>query len=150
MTENKSYLTYAKNIVLLIAALFTLFPVVWVIISAFKPQSELFRVPMSLFPEEWTFANFYFRFQARQILSFISQIRFLSLSATLLTVVINIMPGMPWAKATSPRAGHHIRHHDCDPHGSSAGHHDSNISPAQGSGSPGIHCGESSFLLPQP
>jgi len=102
MTENKSYLTYAKNIVLLIAALFTLFPVVWVIISAFKPQSELFRVPMSLFPKEWTFANFISAFRHGNFIVYFSNTIFVAVVATLLTVVINIMAGYALAKYIFP------------------------------------------------
>jgi len=102
MTENKSYLTYAKNIVLLIAALFTLFPVVWVIISAFKPQSELFRVPMSLFPNEWTFANFISAFRHGNFIVYFSNTVFVAVVATLLTVVINIMAGYALAKYIFP------------------------------------------------
>ncbi len=102
MTENKSYLIYAKNIVLLIAALFTLFPVVWVIISAFKPQSELFRVPMSLFPNEWTFANFISAFRHGNFIVYFSNTVFVAVVATLLTVVINIMAGYALAKYIFP------------------------------------------------
>jgi len=102
MTKNKSYLAYAKNITLLLAALFTLFPVVWVIISAFKPQSELFRVPMSLFPNEWTFANFIAAFSQGNFVVYFSNTVFVAVVATLLTVVINIMAGYALAKYIFP------------------------------------------------
>ena len=98
MTRNRSYLTHAKNIALLIAALFTLFPVVWVIISAFKPQSELFRVPMTLFPDEWTFENFISAFRHGNFIVYFSNTVFVAVVATLLTVVINIMAGYALAK----------------------------------------------------
>ncbi len=102
MTKNKFYLAYAKNITLLLAALFTLFPVVWVIISAFKPQSELFRVPMSLFPSEWTFANFIAAFSQGNFVVYFSNTVFVAVVATLLTVVINIMAGYALAKYIFP------------------------------------------------
>jgi alpha-1,4-digalacturonate transport system permease protein len=102
MTKNKSYLAYAKNITLLIAALCTLFPVVWVIISAFKPQSELFRVPMSLFPNEWTFTNFISAFRQGNFVVYFSNTVFVAVVATLLTVVINIMAGYALAKYIFP------------------------------------------------
>ena len=39
-------------------ALVILLPFIWVFFSAFKPESELLRYPPTLFPQEWTTANF--------------------------------------------------------------------------------------------
>lgn len=39
-------------------ALVILLPFIWVLLSAFKPESELLRYPPTLWPEQWTLANF--------------------------------------------------------------------------------------------
>jgi ABC-type glycerol-3-phosphate transport system permease component len=39
-------------------ALLILLPFVWVLLSAFKPESELMRYPPTLLPERWTLQNF--------------------------------------------------------------------------------------------
>jgi multiple sugar transport system permease protein len=39
-------------------AFIVLLPFIWVVLSAFKPESELMRYPPTLLPETWTMANF--------------------------------------------------------------------------------------------
>jgi multiple sugar transport system permease protein len=45
-------------------ALIILLPFIWVLLSAFKPESELLRYPPTLWPERWTLENFTQFFQA--------------------------------------------------------------------------------------
>jgi ABC-type glycerol-3-phosphate transport system permease component len=45
-------------------AFLILLPFIWVLLSAFKSESELFRYPPTLLPEEWTVENFTQFFQA--------------------------------------------------------------------------------------
>jgi ABC-type glycerol-3-phosphate transport system permease component len=45
-------------------ALIILLPFIWVLLSAFKPESELLRYPPTLWPERWTSENFTQFFQA--------------------------------------------------------------------------------------
>jgi ABC-type glycerol-3-phosphate transport system permease component len=45
-------------------ALIVLLPFIWVLLSAFKPESELLRYPPTLWPEQWTLENFTQFFQA--------------------------------------------------------------------------------------
>ena len=47
-----------KTILVAILAILTLFPIIWVVLSSFKPQSELFQIPMSFFPRTWTLENY--------------------------------------------------------------------------------------------
>lgn len=48
------------------AATLLLLPFVWIVISAFKPEAELFRYPPTLLPEQWTLDNFIEFFEATQ------------------------------------------------------------------------------------
>src|SRR5688500_10069082 len=45
-------------------ALLILLPFLWVLLSAFKSESELLRYPPTLLPERWTVENFTQFFQA--------------------------------------------------------------------------------------
>jgi multiple sugar transport system permease protein len=45
-------------------ALIIVLPFIWVLLSAFKPESELLRYPPTLWPERWTSENFTQFFQA--------------------------------------------------------------------------------------
>lgn len=45
-------------------AIVILLPFIWVLLSAFKPESELVRYPPTLLPQEWTLTNFTEFFQA--------------------------------------------------------------------------------------
>jgi len=44
-------------LLVLIAALFA-FPMLWFLLSSFKPGSELFSLPLTLFPETWTTSGY--------------------------------------------------------------------------------------------
>ncbi len=45
--------------ILIILALFMLFPFVWMVLGSFKPKDELFAVPMSLLPVRWMPSNYH-------------------------------------------------------------------------------------------
>lgn len=46
------------HIVLIIGAIATVFPFVWMILTAFKDVSETMQIPPTLLPTEWKFQNF--------------------------------------------------------------------------------------------
>ena len=51
----KSMLTY---LLLLIVAVLVALPFIWMVVSAFKSQRELFAYPPTFFPTEWKWENF--------------------------------------------------------------------------------------------
>jgi multiple sugar transport system permease protein len=53
-----------RHILVYSVAFVILLPFLWVLLSAFKSESELFRYPPTLLPEKWTFENFRQFFQA--------------------------------------------------------------------------------------
>ena len=87
---------------LLLMASLTLFPVIWVALSSFKPQSELFKIPMTFFPENWTIENYISAFTKGNFLNYFSNTIYVSVVATFLTVIINIMAGYALAKYIFP------------------------------------------------
>jgi alpha-1,4-digalacturonate transport system permease protein len=105
MNKQKKQKTAKKAIYAVICvslALFTIFPVVWVVLSSFKAQSELFSFPMTLFPKHWTFLNYAATFTRGNFIVYFSNTVFVSVSSTIITVIINIMAGYALSKYIFP------------------------------------------------
>lgn len=85
----------------LLAALF-LFPVLWVVLSSFKPQQELFQVPQTLLPNRWTFDNYLFSFSQGDFGLNIKNSAIVSVTSTALAVLINTMAGYALSKFIFP------------------------------------------------
>ena len=46
------------NAVLILCSLIWVYPIVWTLISSFKPQADFFKEQLSLFPATWTLENY--------------------------------------------------------------------------------------------
>ena len=46
------------HIILLLCSLIWIYPIVWTIISSFKPQADFFKEQLSLIPSKVTFENY--------------------------------------------------------------------------------------------
>lgn len=84
--------------VAIVCSLLTIFPVLWVALSSFKPQSELFSFPMTFFPKTWTLENYFSAFKQGNFLRYFSNTVFVAVTSTLLTVVFNLMAGYALSK----------------------------------------------------
>lgn len=84
--------------VLILLSLATLLPVLWIILSSFKPQSELFRIPLTFIPQDWTVENYVSSFKAGNFPVYFSNTVFVAVVSTALTVLINLMAGYALAK----------------------------------------------------
>ncbi|RKL67047.1 sugar ABC transporter permease [Salipaludibacillus neizhouensis] len=84
------------NIVLtsinLTCAFLIVFPIIWLLSSSFKPSSELFAYPLSLFPEEFTIDH-YIKVIENGFFRYIYNSFFLAVVGTLITVAISSMCG---------------------------------------------------------
>jgi len=90
---------YAAAAILGAAAVF---PICWVFLSSFKPQSELFRVPMKLLPIAWTLENYATAMSQGNFLRYFGNTLFVAVTATALTVFINLMAGYALSKYRFP------------------------------------------------
>lgn len=97
--RGKPWTLYAA---LALCAAVALFPILWVLLSSFKFQSELFTVPLRLLPSKWTFSNYVAAVRQGNFLQYFSNTVFVSVTATLITVVINLMAGYALAKYRFP------------------------------------------------
>ena len=75
-----------------------LFPLLWVVISSLKPQSELFTYPLTILPRTPTLENYVTAFASGDFVTFYRNSMFVSVTATLLTVTINVMAGYALSK----------------------------------------------------
>lgn len=85
-----------KSIVLssisIISGLLIVFPVIWLVLSSFKPSSELFSYPLHLFPKDFTLEH-YKNVIDGGFFTYIYNSFFLAIVGTLITLVISSMCG---------------------------------------------------------
>lgn len=88
----KSAFVYLLTLLTLIAAAIVLFPIIWLLCSSFKPSTELFAYPLSLFPKQFT-ADSYLGVMNNGFIGYLKNSLFLAVVSTLITVVISSMCG---------------------------------------------------------
>lgn len=75
-----------------------LFPVLWVLMSSFKTQAELFRYPLTIFPQNPTLENYREAFSSGRFLQYFRNSSFVAIVSTVITVLINTMAGYALSK----------------------------------------------------
>ncbi len=91
----KSVLLY---LMLAVLSFIFLAPIAWVALSSFKPGSELFAWPPSLFPKTPTISNYVTAFNKGDFGNYFKNSAFVTIAATVITIIINIMAGFAFAK----------------------------------------------------
>ncbi len=89
-----------KYILLIVVSFIFLFPLLWVVLSSLKPQSELFTYPLTILPHSPTLENYVKAFASGDFVTYYKNSIFVSVVATLLTITINVM-----ADTLSPNSG---------------------------------------------
>lgn len=79
-----------------------LFPVVWIALSSFKAQSELFRQPMTLLPRAFTLQNYQQALSQGDFMRYFGNSLFVAATSTVLAVLFNVMAGYALAKYIFP------------------------------------------------
>jgi alpha-1,4-digalacturonate transport system permease protein len=75
-----------------------LMPILWIVFSSFKTQSELFAWPPKLFSMSPSFDNYRLAFSSGDFGAYFFNTSFVAIVATVITVVINTMAGYVFAK----------------------------------------------------
>jgi alpha-1,4-digalacturonate transport system permease protein len=83
---------------LLFFTMIFVFPILWVLLSSLKPQSELFTFPLSILPNNPTLNNYFNAFREGEFLLYFKNSMMVSVTATLITVLINTMAGYALSK----------------------------------------------------
>ncbi len=102
MNKKYSVSVILQHVIVLLLAIYCLFPVIWVVLSSFKPQSELFRIPMTFLPKNWTLENYVEALSHGSFITYFSNTLFVAVVSTVITVLINIMCGYALAKYIFP------------------------------------------------
>ena len=98
MTKSRKATNRVFLVILIVLAIVSLFPVIWVALSSFKPQNELFSSPMTFFPKTWTLGNYISAISQGNFARYFMNTVFVACVSTVLTVLINIMAGYALAK----------------------------------------------------
>lgn len=87
-------------LILLAGLLFTLVPFAYVILTSFKPPSEIIRVPPSFLPQAWTFQNYLTIFNDPKVplARFYGNSLFVAVSRVVLTLFTSSLAGYVFAK----------------------------------------------------
>ena len=91
-----------KNIIIsilcLLIGIIFVFPVIWLLLSSFKPGNELFTYPLTLLPKHFTIENFAVAWQKMDFMKYTLNTTFVTVVATVLTVLMSAMCGFALAK----------------------------------------------------
>lgn len=90
MKTRKSSITL--TFISLVSALLILFPIIWLILSSFKPSNELFSYPLHLFPKHFTVEH-YKNVIDGGFFGYIYNSLFLAVVGTIITLAISAMCG---------------------------------------------------------
>lgn len=89
---------YFQSFLSVLFAIIWAFPVLWLVLSAFKPESELFSYPLHLFPQVATLGNFRKSIVTFDFLTYTLNSTYVAVIATVLTLVFSSMSGFALAK----------------------------------------------------
>jgi alpha-1,4-digalacturonate transport system permease protein len=96
MSKNKN--NKKQFTALVILSLICMFPIIWVFLSSFKQQTELFNFPLTLFPKNWTLENYRNALSQGNFVLYFSNTAIVAVVSTVIAVAINIMAGYALAK----------------------------------------------------
>lgn len=101
VNRRKKVSTTLFSIIALIVTAISLFPLFWMIISAFKPGKEVLKAnPLRFFPSVWTMENIdkLFADKSYSFLNAMGSTAFVAITAALLSVTINSMAAYAYAR----------------------------------------------------
>lgn len=87
-----------STIILWVVALLYLIPLLWFVLSSFKPGSELFSLPLKMFPENWTVSGYTTAWNRFDFQQYFINTATVAVITTVLTVIVSAMTGYAFAK----------------------------------------------------
>ena len=94
-------LTAPLTLVLWALVLLYAFPLVWFLLSSFKPGSELFTYPLSIWPRDWTTASYGEAWSRFNFSRYFLNTGLVAVVTTVLTVFVSAITGYAFAKYES-------------------------------------------------
>jgi alpha-1,4-digalacturonate transport system permease protein len=83
---------------LIVGTLMMFLPVLWVVLSSFKGQNEIYRIPPTFLPETWIFSNYREALERFPFLRYLANSITVTVTATLITLTINSMAAFALSK----------------------------------------------------
>ncbi|MBD0382323.1 carbohydrate ABC transporter permease [Paenibacillus sedimenti] len=94
----KPSVRFTVYLLLTVLSLLWIFPVIWIILSAFKTNPDLYAFPPKFWPEPVTFEHFAQAFEKGNFGKYFLNSAIVTVSSTLLLLLINSMAGFALAK----------------------------------------------------
>jgi alpha-1,4-digalacturonate transport system permease protein len=87
-----------STVILWLLAVVYVFPVLWFLLSSFKPGSELFSLPLTILPEAWTISGYSTAWTRFDFQRYFVNTAIVAVTTTALTVIVSAMTGYAFAK----------------------------------------------------
>lgn len=101
-TQGRIRKSIVPTTMLWVLAVLMLFPLLWFLLSSFKPGSELFSYPLSFFPREWTLDGYAAALERIDFARYFLNTAIVATVTTVLTVALCAMTGYALAKYKNP------------------------------------------------
>ena len=98
MQAKRSTSWFLIYLALVLSAFIMLFPILWVVVSSFKPAGELFTWPPTIFPKVPTLGNYIRALSEGDFARYFWNTAIVTIAATVLTLIVNLMSGYVFAK----------------------------------------------------
>ena len=103
MLKTSPIVRWAIYVLLVLCALFFLSPLVYIFLNSFKPAGEIFQVPQSVLPKEWTLENYSSLFRSGMSDFFVTSV-FITVFGVILVALLSSLAGYGFAKLPFPGA----------------------------------------------
>jgi len=91
MTRSNIWTKPLISLVVWLIVLIVVFPLIWMVLTSVKPQSELFRIPATFWPTRITFEHYQTLLNETLFLKYLRNSIILSTSTTLLVIVVAVL-----------------------------------------------------------
>ena len=98
MNTKDKYFRYIVYLGLLVGLVFSTFPVIWIVSSSFKSNTEIFSLPPKIIPDSITFIAYISIFEDTEKIRFFINSYFVSIVVTALTLIIAILSGYSFSR----------------------------------------------------
>ncbi|MCI2236927.1 carbohydrate ABC transporter permease [Paenibacillus sp. TRM 82003] len=88
----------SSTVVLWVLAALFIFPVLWLVLSSLKPGGELFRYPLTILPDTWTFDGYARAWERVDFALYFRNTAVVATVTTVLTVLVSAATGYALAK----------------------------------------------------
>src|SRR6476659_4151914 len=102
MTRPNHWKQPLVSLVVWAIVLIVIFPLIWMVITSIKPQTELFRIPATFWPTEITFEHYRTLLEKTAFLKYMRNSVILSTSTTMLVITVAMLGAYSLTRFTYP------------------------------------------------